>query len=225
MIRARKNKLMEWGFTRFNRLFLQHHFEDIYLWNHNRFPPNKKTLFLINHSTWWDPLLIFYLNNQVIQSDGYAMMHEDGLHRHPFFKTIGGYSINSSDRRHLMESLHYSVELLNQDKTVWIFPQGEEQHLEKRPLQFFSGPAFIADRCSDVQIVPISLYYSLEHTKKPNAYIRIGPVIDRDSYKFMNRKEKMKHFEEVATLQLDELRASIVEEDSNAFISIKDHHS
>ncbi|MCA0969476.1 lysophospholipid acyltransferase family protein [Halobacillus litoralis] len=217
MKKANKNPIMEWGFTRFNRLFLSFHFEHIRLWSRDAKPFRRRTLFLVNHSTWWDPLFIFYLNDRIIQSDGYAMMHEDGLKKHPFFQTIGGYSINGDDRRHVFESLNYSIEQLKDDKTVWIFPQGQEEHLEKRPLDFFSGTALIAKRCPGVQVVPISLYYSLEHTRKPNAYIKIGESIDSNALRSMNRKELTLHFEEVCTAQLNELRKAVIEENHSVF--------
>ncbi|SFJ90542.1 1-acyl-sn-glycerol-3-phosphate acyltransferase [Halobacillus dabanensis] len=216
---AHKRLWLQWGFTRFNRMFLHYHFQNI-LVDAPENPPNKKTLFLINHSTWWDPLLVFHLNDQIIRSDGYGMMQEDGLRRFPFFRSIGAYSVNSDNHRHLIESLRYSMDLLQASKTVWIFPQGAEQPLEKRPLEFFSGIAYLAQKCPDTNVVPISLYYALEHTKKPNAYITIGEPLDKERYRNLDRKSMTEHFEKKAEQQLDILRERVIHEDYEVFKKI-----
>lgn len=216
---AHKRRWLQWGFTRFNRVFLRYHFQNI-LVDAPENPSHKKTLFLINHSTWWDPLFIFYLNDRIIRSDGYGMMHEDGIRRFPFFRSIGAYSVNSENRRHLIESLRYSMDLLQASKTVWIFPQGAEQPLEKRPLEFFSGIAYLAQKCPDIDVVPISLSYAFEHTKKPNAYIIIGEPLDKEHYMNLDRKSMTKHFEKKAEKQLNILRERIIYEEHHAFKKI-----
>ncbi|MGP4062242.1 lysophospholipid acyltransferase family protein [Halobacillus sp. H74] len=216
---ARKRPMVEWGFTRFNRLFLKAHFANIQVEGPSSIP-SKRTLFLINHSTWWDSLIIFHLNDKFVRSDGYGMMHEEGIRRFPFFRSIGAYSVNASDRRHLLKSLRYSLELLQRGSTVWIFPQGEEQHLEKRPLQFFSGVSYLAEKCPSIDVVPVSLYYSLEHTRKPNAYIKIGDPLDKDSYAHLDRKSITEHFEMKMTDQMDELKKKVINEQHDAFIKI-----
>ncbi|WLR47138.1 lysophospholipid acyltransferase family protein [Halobacillus litoralis] len=213
---ARKTSWIEWGFTRFNRLFLNYHFNNILIQPPSSVP-DEKTLFLINHSTWWDPLFIFYINDRLVKSDGYGMMHEEGIRRFPFFRRIGAYSVNGDDRRHLVQSLHYSKRLLEEDKTVWIFPQGNEQPLEKRPLEFFSGISYLTQRCPDIKVVPVSLYYALEHTKKPNAYIRLGDALPPLEYEGLSRKEMTRYFEESATKQLDQLRQDVIEENLQSF--------
>lgn len=218
MQQANKSKMIEWGFTRFNRVFLRSHFEKIQLWKDYFQVPNKRTLFLINHSTWWDPLLIFYLNDKIVQSDGYAMMSEYGLKKHPFFRKVGGYSINPNNKRHLVDSLNYSIDLLRNNKTVWIFPQGKEEPLEKRPLEFSSGTAFIAQRCEEINVVPVSLYYSFEDTRKPNAYVTFGSPIDTSSIK--DRKQLTTLFEMRATKQLDELREAVTHKNNEVFTVI-----
>ncbi|MBN8234233.1 lysophospholipid acyltransferase family protein [Halobacillus kuroshimensis] len=213
---SHKRPVIEWGFTRFNRMFLNIHFNRILL-NAPESVPKENTMFLINHSAWWDPLFIFYLNDQVIHSDGYGMMHEDGLQKFPFFRSIGAFSINSSNRKHLMESLSYSANLLSKGKTVWIFPQGEEQPLEKRPLEFFSGISYIVQKAPHVHVVPVSIYYALEHQRKPNAYITIGEPLPQEGYAKLNRKSMTHYFETAATKQLDELRARVIQEDHEVF--------
>ncbi|GGF12488.1 hypothetical protein GCM10010954_08980 [Halobacillus andaensis] len=217
MLKANKSPWMMWGFTRFNRMFLHRHFQNIKICNLNTTSIPKRSLFIVNHSSWWDALIIFFINDQVVQSDAYGMMHEEGIRRFPFFRKVGVYSINPKDRRHLLSSLSYSKELLEKDKTVWMFPQGDEQHLEKRPLEFSNGASYITEHTEGVQVIPVSLYYSLEHTKKPNVYALIGQPIDRSLYKKLSRKEKTRLFEKKSTEQLDDLKQFVIQEKEEPF--------
>lgn len=220
MLQAKKSRFIEWGFTRFNRWFLRSHFQHIRLIDDIPLTKKENTLFIINHSSWWDPLMIFYLNEQVLKTDGYGMMHKEGIQRYPFFRKIGAYSIDPDDRKHLIHSLKYSTTLLKRGKSVWIFPQGSEQHLEKRPLDFFTGISYIIKKCPEAQIVPVSLYYSLEHSKKPNAYIQLGEPLQRENYEGLSRQDMTRYFEHEATEQLDGLKDLIVNEKHERFREI-----
>ena len=46
-------------------------------------------LLIANHSSWWDGLVTFYLNNAVLKTDLYAMMSEQGMKDFPFFNELG----------------------------------------------------------------------------------------------------------------------------------------
>ncbi|UOQ43240.1 lysophospholipid acyltransferase family protein [Halobacillus salinarum] len=220
MRKATKNGWIEWGFKRFNRLFVRMNFHRMKVLSEAKESDFSHSLFLINHSSWWDSLILYYLNDQYVRSDGYGMMDEEGMNRFPFFSKIGVYSINTASRTHLLHSLNYSIELLNRGKTVWIFPQGEEQHLEKRPLDFFNGISYIAEKAPRIQVIPVSLYYTLEHHRKPNVYILLGEPLSKESYHTLPRKQKTIYFEKHCTEQLDRLKERIIAEDHNGFTPI-----
>ncbi|WP_173916647.1 lysophospholipid acyltransferase family protein [Halobacillus sp. Marseille-Q1614] len=219
MIKAKKNKWLMWGFTRFNRQFIRRNFQNIYIRRESERPLNMRKMFIVNHSSWWDSLIIFFLNEQVIKSDAYGMMHKEGMERFPFFRGIGVYSMDANDSSHLIESLQYSCELLNNDKTVWIFPQGKEQHLEKRPLEFSSGISYIVQKTDAVDVVPVSLYYSFGHTKKPDVYIQVGRPLENGTFQQLSRKKITDHLETVATEQLDLLKSAAVKEQHDEFVN------
>ena len=64
------------------------------------------------------------------------MMDEPGLKQYPFFRKLGAFSINREQPKEIVQSLRYSKKLIDQNMPVWLFPQGEIQHQEIRPLEF-----------------------------------------------------------------------------------------
>ncbi|UZW65126.1 lysophospholipid acyltransferase family protein [Priestia flexa] len=141
MIYPEKDKRFERVLQLFVHYQLKKQFYRIYI-DMEEVENNKPALFIANHSSWWDSLISFYVNRVLLKHDSYAMMSEEGMKSFPFFKKIGAFSVNQASPKHIMKSLLYARELLREKKGVWIFPQGKEEHLEKRPLQFSDGTIF-----------------------------------------------------------------------------------
>ncbi|WP_197057410.1 lysophospholipid acyltransferase family protein [Pontibacillus halophilus] len=208
--------MFEWVFHKFNSFFLKRHFQHIYVTGE---PPlsRARSLFLVNHSTWWDPLVIFLLNRTCIRSDAYAMMSEEGVQSFPFFRRLGAFSVNQASRRDILASLHYAEERLQHEQAVWMFPQGEEQALEIRPLRFQNGASYVMDKVSNGTVVPIALYYTFQGTRKPNVYISIGTGIPFSNFVHMSRRERTTKLEDIHTSVLDDLKQQVVNGDTQHF--------
>ncbi|WP_231416149.1 lysophospholipid acyltransferase family protein [Pontibacillus sp. HN14] len=172
--------------------------------------PNH-TLFLVNHSAWWDPLIIFLLNKHLLKADGYGMMHEEGVKSFPIFKRIGTFSINRSNPKDVIASLNYAKDLLDNEKAVWMFPQGEERPLEIRPLGFQPGASYLIEKTKQIQVIPVSLYYTFEGTRKPNVYVKLGQNLMPSFGNEQNRRQRTKHVEKLCTDQLEELKREVIE--------------
>ncbi|MFC0522201.1 lysophospholipid acyltransferase family protein [Pontibacillus salicampi] len=208
MIPAKKSIFWEKGFNLFVTRLVKHYFNNIYIQGS---PPisTQRTLFLPNHSTWWDPVIIFLLNRHVLQADSYAMMHESGLKDVPIFQKIGAFSVNKESRRDILASLQYAKERLEEGKSVWMFPQGDEHHLEQRPLAFQSGAAYLAKKVEEIQIVPVALYYTFQSSRKANVYVSLGNAIHpMDSS--LNKSEWNAHLEVISTALLDNVKSNII---------------
>jgi 1-acyl-sn-glycerol-3-phosphate acyltransferase len=124
MIAANKSRVFESLFYIYNRWLLRRSLRQILL-RQDAYQPDKGTagIYMINHSSWWDALILFYLNKTVMHVDAVAMMGEDGLRRFPFFRKLGAFSIDSSSRRDIKASLLYAKEQLAGGKSVFFFPQ------------------------------------------------------------------------------------------------------
>lgn len=144
-------------------------------------------LYVMNHSSWWDGLLLYYVAQRQSKRWHYAMMDEAQLRRYRFFRKLGAFSIDKSSARAGLESLHYTAGLLEQNGRVWMFPQGGIYHLEHRPLAFQSGIGVVLERCPRAIAVPVSAYYSISPHQQPDITLWFGEPI-AEAWDTMPRK-------------------------------------
>lgn len=216
MIQANKSQLFHSMFSLYHQRLLRRSFDQIYLHSKGNFPTTP-AIYIANHSSWWDGLIYFHLCRTVLTEDIYIMMHESGLKRYPYFKRLGAFSINRSNPKDILRSLHYAEQLVQEGKSVWMFPQGDEFHLEKRPLGFQPGISYVLERLPYTQVVPVSFYYSFGHKKKPDVYIKAGIPFYHHDLSGRSRTEKTAGLEQVCTEQLDELKELVVTRQLNMF--------
>lgn len=219
MIQANKSRLFHSMFSLYHQRLLRRSFDQIYLYSKGNCPTTP-AIYIANHSSWWDGLLYFHLCRNVLPEDTYIMMHESGLRHYPYFKKLGAFSINRSNPKDILRSLRYAEQLVQEGKSVWMFPQGEECHLEKRPLGFQPGISYMLEHLPHIQVVPISFYYSFGHKKKPEVYIEIGLPLYHHDLSGHSRNEKTAGLEQVFTEQLDELKELVVTRQLNMFSNL-----
>lgn len=220
MIKAQREKTFIKLFHLFNLRLLKKSFHTIKLTkaslHPDRIPPGA--MVVINHSSWWDPLILFYINEVWLKTDGIAMMNEKGLKRFPFFRKLGAFSINTENRREILNSLRYTIEQMDQGCNIFIFPQGEETHLEKRPLQFRSGTAYLNGKRPETPVISVTFYHHIRHHQLPEWFIHIGQPIDLSGTH--DKKEKTKRLEEIMTEQLDGLKNQVIHDDPEQFLTL-----
>ncbi|QGG46482.1 lysophospholipid acyltransferase family protein [Heliorestis convoluta] len=209
MIEASKSLWFKKLFYYYNAYYLlRRHFHALYLRGQVDPLPAKPALYIMNHSSWWDGLLVFHVVETCSQGDHYLMMDEEQMKKFRFFRRIGAFSINKKEGREIITSLDYGAHLLKQGASIWIFPQGDIYPLEKRPLQFQSGLGQILRQCSQVPVLPVTLYYSLCLHQKIEASFYFGSSIEKD-WGRMTRKEISQFLEISLEKQLDEHRQII----------------
>ncbi len=132
-----------------------------------------------NHSTWWDGFLIYLLNVKVFKRPFYLMVTEDQLRSFRFFAKVGAYSIPLESRKGMMESLQYTLELLDEHSKpaslVCIFPQGDLVSWFQRPLDFRSGLEWVLTRYQgSVSIIPVAIKAELCAEQRPEVFVLFG---------------------------------------------------
>jgi 1-acyl-sn-glycerol-3-phosphate acyltransferase len=171
-------------------------------------PFDKKTpsvIYIANHSNWWDGLLAYDAYLPRSRYKHFIMMDEKQLRDFKFFTFVGVFSIDKSKSSAIMESLNYATTLLRQQHAVWIFPQGDIAHLEKRPLDFFSGVGYLLQQCPDAVVVPVTMYYSFCHLQRPEASLWFGAPLAH-AWDDLDRKEITKYLRDQLEIQLNEHR-------------------
>ena len=208
MIQAKKSRLLTiiFGFV-CNRLFRKN-FDQLFI--RGSFPEGT-VIVIANHSNWWDGLLLFKLQ-QVVGRPLYVMMHEKFLRKLFFFRWLGAFSVNREHPKSVMQSLQYAAFLLQQHRTVCIFPQGDEFPLEQRPLGFESGVIYLSEKSPTTPIVPIAFYFGWSGKRKPNVWIDIGEAIYFSELDGHHRTERCMSLEKRFTAHLDALREAVIQQ-------------
>jgi 1-acyl-sn-glycerol-3-phosphate acyltransferase len=133
-----------------------------------------------NHFSWWDGFFVYWLNKKIIRKKLFVMMLEEQLKRYWFFQKLGCYSIDLNDSKKLITSLKYTIELIqNSDNMVTIYPQGEIQFYEQRPVNLRNGIDFLAKKSTvDFQILPIAFKIHYINERLPIVYARFGKLLN-----------------------------------------------
>ncbi|TDL34823.1 glycerol acyltransferase [Jeotgalibacillus sp. S-D1] len=221
MNKPKKSLKTEILLTSFLNLQFKKHFYKIYIHDQRSAEGSGPKLYVMNHSNWWDGLLIFYLNRKVMKEDSYAMMSKKGMTDFPFFGKIGAFAVDPASPKDLMRSLKTSLSLLEENKSVWIFPQGKEEHIEKRPFTYMNGPAYLAERISNLKIIPIAAYYTFRHDQRPELFIRIGHTVPPDRFSGLNRGEITNDLRVIHEELVSSVREDIINEQTDQYTLFK----
>jgi len=180
MIKAEHNKYAKFIFDIYLKRLLKSSFEDFILIN--QFPKvdkDKGLVVVANHFSWWDGFFVYWLLNKKLNRKIFIMMLEEQLKRYWFFRKIGCYSINLENKSSTITSLRYTLETIkNKSNVLVIFPQGEIQPYEKRPIELKDGINFLSKTTNeDFLILPIALKIHYANEKHPFVFCRCGELI------------------------------------------------
>lgn len=175
------------------------------------------TLFLANHSCWWDLFLAHFLNEQ-IPVDGFGMMEHFNLIRFGFFRRIGAFSVDRTDPGSVRASLDYAVGLLRGPRAgVWMFPQGRIVGNDVRPLGFQEGLRVLVRRGGRIRVVASALRYEFWQDERPEAFVRFGEPtwVDR-----ADRATVLETWERRLVGELDALKGDVSAQAADRFTSL-----
>lgn len=142
--------------------------------NGNWVERDEPTLYLINHSAWWDGLILFYFVQSQSDKQHAVMMDEEGLRRYPFFQKLGAFSVNKNKPRDLVQTFRYMTDLFNQLHPIWVFPQGKVEHQDTVPYVFQKGVGRMMTLVDNIHVVPVTLHYAFLEEQKPVVSIKVG---------------------------------------------------
>lgn len=143
--------------------------------------PNRKTLYYLNHNSWWDGLIPFYLNQNYFKQNARGIMEDKQLEKYPFFKRLGVFSINLDNPRSSIRSLRYAIESLERPKSsLYMYPQGKIVPFSVDGLNFKKGIGWLCKQLPEVDVVPVGIYIHTMYDDKPKLEISVGPSVEID---------------------------------------------
>lgn len=141
----------------------------------------RKTIYYLNHNSWWDGLIPFYLDRKLFKQEARGMMEQKQLERYPFFRKLGVFSIDPQNPRSTVRAMRYSAELLKKpDAALYIYPEGKLVPFTGDIKPFKQGLGWLAKQCPDADLVPIAIYIHTMKSDKPELQIRIGKPANTD---------------------------------------------
>ena len=174
-------------------------------------PDDLPVLLLPNHSTWWDGFFVYLLNKKIFRRTAYLMMLEKQLSKYKFFAKIGAYSIEPENKRSVLESLEYTVELLNQEMPlITVFPQGQLLPWHTRPLGYRRGVEWILRKYGNpVTVLPLAIRTEFLGEKRPSVFFLFGDLHVFDAETFQG----IDWLEQTETAVLDDLALRILRQE------------
>jgi len=185
------------------RLLCKLRFSGVYLKQAYTPSENSRTIYYLNHTSWWDGLIPLLLNQKCFHQRARAMMEDKQMIEHGFFKRIGAFSVSLENPKSIIRSLRYAVESMKRpNASLFIYPEGEIKPFSLEKPEFKSGLSWIVSKYSVPDVVPIAIYFTTAKSSKPALFLQVGKPVGKSDTN--NLSEKTLRFEkELQTLLLN----------------------
>lgn len=148
-------------------------------------PTNHGLVVYSNHSSWWDPLTMFYLSRSLFADRrGFGPIDAEALEKYKFMRKIGLFPVEQDSSRGAVHFLNVSHGLLRTPMTsLWLTPQGQFADARVRPVAFKPGIAHLARDSENVTFLPLAVEYCFWNESKPELLTRFGMPISSTAVK------------------------------------------
>lgn len=149
----------------------------------------SRSLYYLNHTSWWDGLIPLLLNQKLFKQKARAMMEDKQMIEHGLFKRVGAFSVNLENPRSAVRSLRYAVESLKRpNSSLFIYPEGKIHPFRTEKLDFRDGLGWITSHLPGLDTVPVGIYIHTAMGDKPELFIRVGKPVP---YRSDSKREKL----------------------------------
>lgn len=138
-----------------------------------------RTIYYLNHTSWWDGLIPLLLNQKVFRQNARAMMEDKQIQRYRFFRKIGAFSVNSGDKRSSVRSLRYAINSMKRENAcLFIYPEGRIVPFTTEKPQFKDGLSWMISKLEEIKVVSVGIYISHEKSDKPELFLKSGKPVE-----------------------------------------------
>lgn len=168
-------------FAFYTRILFSTRFKHIYIDQYYRPDAERKTIYYLNHTSWWDGLIPLLLNRKRLKQNARAMMEDTQMMQYRLFSKIGAFSVNLKNPRSTLVSLRYAVDSMERkNASLFIYPEGKIVPFSTQKPDFKKGLGWISNQCPEADVVPIGIYILTARYSKPELFIRVGKKIAAD---------------------------------------------
>ncbi len=213
------------GFRRYARRYVRRHFHAVRLAKAGAAfpPPGEPVLIVLNHPTWWDPLVGLVLSEAFVARDQFAAIDAAAVTQYRFFARLGFVGVDTTSFRGAADFLRVGQAVLSDPNRVfWVTAQGRFADVRERPLSLRSGVGHLAARLERGVVVPLALEYAFWDERTPEALARYGDPIRVADYPGLDGRAWTRLIEERLTRTLDALNADAMSRDPGRFDTVLD---
>ncbi len=166
----------------------------------------EPALIVMNHPSWWDPLVAFILSGQWKDRIHYGAIDATALRQYKLFKRLGFVGVDTSSLRGAVEFLRVGQSILSRPQNLlWVTPQGRFADVRDRPLQLKSGVGRLASRLTTGFVIPLAIEYVFWNERTPEILAQFGNPISIDSQIKCDGRHWNLRIEEALQVTLDQL--------------------
>ena len=174
-IPARESAVFITIFDLYVRTLFRRRFKNILIDQQYQPSGDSRTLYYFNHTSWWDGLIPFLLNQKRFKQKSRGMMEDKQMLKYRFFRKIGAFSVNLDSPRSAIKSLRYARESLKRPNScLFIYPEGKIVPFSTDKPEFKKGLGWLSKECPECDLVPVGIYIHTAFGDKPDCCIRIG---------------------------------------------------
>lgn len=178
-IPAQESRWFIFVFDLYMRWLFRRRFENVWVDQNYHPGPDTKTIYYLNHTSWWDGLIPLLLNRKLFRQNARAMMEDKQMREYGLFKRIGAFSVNLENPRSAVRSLRYAVESMKRPNScLFIYPEGKIVPFSTEKPDFKKGLGWIVNQCPEVDVVPVGIYISTATSDKPELFLKIGKALE-----------------------------------------------
>lgn len=209
-----KESFDEW----YQRLLIRRSFSKVYVKSSPEIHLSIPTLYICNHHNWWDLFLASFVNDFILGQNAAYLIEKDEYEQLGLPNKSNLIPFQMDSYLEMKENLDAGSEWLSQSHAaLWTFSKGDHPHPDHRPLRLLPGLGALLEKVRNVQVVPVTLYYTFEWEPRPSVYIQLGNPIMPSTFEKGNRRNWMTVCENTLSIQLDELRIRVIHQNVEDF--------
>jgi 1-acyl-sn-glycerol-3-phosphate acyltransferase len=211
------------GFRKYACRYVRKHFHAVRLSRSGgTFPATDEPLLVVlNHPSWWDPLVGIVLSREFADRDQFAAIDAVAVQKYRFFTRLGFVGVDTKSLRGAAEFLRTGAAILSGPRRVfWVTAQGRFTDVRERPLALRSGVGHLAARLAAGIVLPVALEYAFWSERTPEALVRLGEPLRVAEHPGLTGKQWTALVEAALTRNLDALGAEAMRRDPAAFTEL-----
>jgi 1-acyl-sn-glycerol-3-phosphate acyltransferase len=178
----------------------------------------RPLLVVLNHPSWWDPLLGAVLADLFEGYRHYAPIDASALKQYRLFEPLGFFGVETGNPEGALAFLRTGTAILSQpNNALWITAQGRFTDPRERPVQLRQGVGHLIRRLDHAVVLPLAIEYPFWQERFPEALAHFGEPLFVDDGRQRSVTDWMTTIEEALTVAQDELAKAARTQDPALF--------